>query len=371
MEIKIRELITNQEVLNSARTTVWREDLMKEPTKQFMKDIYMAEHSPIRCKMFMIDYHGIKRWIADHLVRHNVGVTPFMSTQREDRNEEIMAISIEDNDEVSNPRDEAKQGSLVNLKLLVNAQALINISRKRLCGQAHVETQQVWNKTVRKLKEVDEELAFCCVPECIYRGGMCPEKNCCGRNSGNNFGRKLRLYQQNRPIYKEEYRNLKYNGETFKNYKINEFGDIIGDRGFLKSSKDKDGYLHVTIKREDGSQFNATVHRCVACTFIPNTRNLSMINHINNQRDDNWVGNLEWVSAKENIEHAVKQDRMFKPKGSKNNNAKLNEENVLDIKKQLKQGVPIKNICQQYEVAYQTIADIRDGRSWKHVILED
>ena len=96
-----------------------------------------------------------------------------------------------------------------------------------------------------------------------------------------------------------------------------------------------------------------------------------MINHINNQRDDNWVGNLEWVSAKENIEHAVKQDRIFKPKGSKNNNAKLNEENVLDIKKQLKQGVPIKNICQQYEVAYQTIADIRDGRSWKHVILED
>ena len=70
MEIKIRELTTNQEVLNSARTTVWREDLMKEPTKQFMKDIYMAEHSPIRCKMFMIEYHGIKRWIADHLVRH-------------------------------------------------------------------------------------------------------------------------------------------------------------------------------------------------------------------------------------------------------------------------------------------------------------
>ena len=193
MEIKIRELTTNQEVLNSARTTVWREDLMKDPTKQFMKDIYMAEHSPISCKMFMIEYHGIKRWIADHLVRHNVGVTPFMSTQREGRNEEIMAISIEDNDEVSNPRDEAKQGSLVNLKLLVNAQALINISRKRLCGQAHVETQQVWNKTVRKLKEVDKELAFCCVPECVYRG-FCPEKYPCGRT-------KLEFYKKWRKEY--------------------------------------------------------------------------------------------------------------------------------------------------------------------------
>lgn len=192
MEIKIRELTSNQEVLNSARTTVWREDLMKEPTKQFMKDIYMAEHSPIRCKMFMIEYHGIKRWIADHLVRHNVGVTPFMSTQREDRNEEIMAISIED-EEVSNPRDEAKQGSLVNLKLLVNAQALINISRKRLCGQAHIETQQVWNETIRKLKEVDEELAFCCVPECVYRG-FCSEKYPCGRT-------KLEFYKKWRKEY--------------------------------------------------------------------------------------------------------------------------------------------------------------------------
>ena len=50
---------------------------------------------------------------------------------------------------------------------------------------------------------------------------------------------------------------------------------------------------------------------------------------------------------------------------------KYDFKSVEDIKKQLKQGVPIENICQQYEVAYQTIADIRDGRSWKHVILED
>ena len=189
MKITIQELTSSKEVLNAARTTVWKEDLMKEPSKQFMKDIYISEHSPIRCKMFMIEYSGIKRWIADHLVRHGIGVTPFMSTQREDRNDEIMAISVEE----GNPRDEAKQGSLVNLKLLVNAQALINISRKRLCGQAHVETQQVWNKTIRELKLLDEELAFCCVPECVYRG-FCPEKYPCGRT-------KLEFYKKWRKEY--------------------------------------------------------------------------------------------------------------------------------------------------------------------------
>ena len=109
-----------------------------------------------------------------------------------------MAISIEDNEEVSNPRDEAKQGSLVNLKLLVNAQAVINISRKRLCGQAHVETQQVWNKTVRKLKEVDEELAFCCVPECVYRG-FCPEKYPCGRTNLEFYKKWRKEYVGERP----------------------------------------------------------------------------------------------------------------------------------------------------------------------------
>ena len=197
MEIKIRELTTNQEVLNSARTTVWREDLMKEPTKQFMKDIYMAEHSPIRCKMFMIEYHGIKRWIADHLVRHNVGVTPFMSTQREDRNDEIMAISVEE----GNPRDEAKQGSLVNLKLLVNAQALINISRKRLCGQAHEETQEVWLITLSELLPIDKELFEVCVPECVYRG-FCPEKKCCGRVGSSSYRQMRKEYIGDRPIIK-------------------------------------------------------------------------------------------------------------------------------------------------------------------------
>ena len=194
MEIKIRELTTNQEVLNSARTTVWREDLMKEPTKQFMKDIYMAEHSPIRCKMFMIEYHGIKRWIADHLVRHNVGVTPFMSTQREDRNEEIMAISIEDNDEVSNPRDEAKQGSLVNLKLLVNAQALINISRKRLCNCASKETKEAWQKVKDEVAKTEPELASCMVRECVYRG-FCPEMFPCGYSKTEQFKKELKEYR--------------------------------------------------------------------------------------------------------------------------------------------------------------------------------
>ena len=58
MKITIQELTSSKEVLNAARTTVWKEDLMKEPSKQFMKDNYISEQSTIRCKMFMIEYSG-------------------------------------------------------------------------------------------------------------------------------------------------------------------------------------------------------------------------------------------------------------------------------------------------------------------------
>ena len=61
-----------------------------------------------------------------------------------------------------------------------NAQAIINISRKRLCSCASKETREAWGQVVEKLKEVDPVLAEVCVPECIYRG-FCPEiDRCCG-----------------------------------------------------------------------------------------------------------------------------------------------------------------------------------------------
>ena len=171
MEITVRELTNNKEILNRCRVTVWKEGLEKEPSEKFMENIYKAEHSPIRDKMFNIQIRGVKSWLATHFVRHSVGYTPYVSTQRDDRLD------------YTGSRDDRKQGELVNMDITLNAQAFINVSKKRLCGQAHIEAQQLWNKVLEELKKIDKELYDNCVPECIYRG-FCPEIFPCNNGKG-------------------------------------------------------------------------------------------------------------------------------------------------------------------------------------------
>jgi len=171
VEITVRELTQNQEVLNRCRTTVWKDGLDKEPSVTFMEDIYKSEHSPIRDKWFSVEIRGIPYWLSTHFVRHSIGYTPYVSTQRDDRID------------YAGSRDDRKQGELVNMDITLNAQAFINVSKKRICGQAHPEAQAVWIAILNELKKVDEPLCNNCVPECVY-SGFCREKFPCNNGAG-------------------------------------------------------------------------------------------------------------------------------------------------------------------------------------------
>jgi hypothetical protein len=59
----------------------------------------------------------------------------------------------------------------------------INVSRKRICGQADILAQQLWNSVLEILKEIDNPLYNNCVPECVYRG-FCPELTPCNNGKG-------------------------------------------------------------------------------------------------------------------------------------------------------------------------------------------
>lgn len=195
-------------VLNAARRTWGKKPLSRDHkvSDTFKRKILLAEHSPIRLLEYDFTIEDVRQWVTVHLVRHFIGVQKYVHTQREDINnqiEQITAKVIETLQEADLTREGWKnrdylfQGEPNDMDMTCNAQAFINISRKRLCkGCTSPETRQVWEIVIEMLGEVDPILAEKCVPECLYRG-FCPEKDrCCGYCKTEKFQKDLEEYRR-------------------------------------------------------------------------------------------------------------------------------------------------------------------------------
>ena len=173
MNIEITRVTSWADVLNAARFTQRKPPISGEPSDNWKKKIIKAEHSPLRCLMFNIDFYDIPYRVSVHLVRH-VHAQPFVSTSRPDI------------DSKQKPRNEQKKDDPVNMRLFLNAQEIINISKARLCNKAEFDTRSIWLEAIQELKKIEPILADACVPNCIYRG-LCPEMKSCGFNQSKNF----------------------------------------------------------------------------------------------------------------------------------------------------------------------------------------
>ena len=171
---------TYRDVADAARTTIGLTGGDKKVTDTYMKKMYKCEHSPIRLRQFEIIFENIPYWVAMHFCRHHIGVEKFVSTQRTDR--------------TGKNRNRKSQDSPVVLQTYCNAQAMINISRKRLCNCASKETREVWQMVLEELKKIDRPLYECCVRECVYRG-HCPEYKSCNYDKTEAFKEELNKYK--------------------------------------------------------------------------------------------------------------------------------------------------------------------------------
>lgn len=120
-----------------------------------------------------------------------------------------------------------------------------------------------------------------------------------------------------------------------ENYEISNLGNIRNaNTGNILKQTVSGGYAGVVV-RINGKKVRLVTHRLVAERFIPNLENKPQVNHIDGNKLNNNANNLEWVTNKENIIHAIKHDLMNNS-GEHNGNAKLAKEQIEYIRKSYK-----------------------------------
>ena len=168
------------DIKNACRQTVSMGDSKLEPTSEWKRKLLICRHSPLRIGSVLWKSEDVPFYVMGHIVRHNVGCTPFVSTSREDR--------------TGIPRNERKQTDFVGMQMTANIEALINISERRLCTCADPTTRKYWESVLEAIREYDEDIFWACVPQCI-RCGACvePFSNC---RFYENFSKNLTPEQQ-------------------------------------------------------------------------------------------------------------------------------------------------------------------------------
>lgn len=103
-------------------------------------------------------------------------------------------------------------------------------------------------------------------------------------------------------------------------YEVSNLGNVrslnYANRGYVKNltpTLKNHGYLDVCLSKGK-SQRCIRVHRLVAMAFLDNPNSLPQVNHINENKLDNRVENLEWVPSKQNVNHGTRNERMARSK---------------------------------------------------------
>jgi hypothetical protein len=123
----------------------------------------------------------------------------------------------------------------------------------------------------------------------------------------------------------------------------------------IKLGKHRNGYLVVRLYKNQNEK-KWLVHRLVATVFIPNLEEKPQINHIDGNKANNNVDNLEWATASENGIHAFKT-------GLNIPSSKLSEEEVIAIKVLLSKNVKHTFISRIFNVTPQAIWAINQNKN--------
>lgn len=150
-------------------------------------------------------------------------------------------------------------------------------------------------------------------------------------------------------------KNLSFIG--FDQYAVTTDGRVytINDHKFMKLSVDN-GYNRVNLSR-DGKKHRLAVHRLVAQAYIPNPENKPTVNHIDGNKTNNNVSNLEWATYKEQTAHAVATGLKVIPEITEGR--KVSDEDVHSICRYLVEGFRPIEVARLLNVPRHTIKNVR------------
>ena len=159
----------------------------------------------------------------------------------------------------------------------------------------------------------------------------------------------------------EKKRKFKYLNSS---YYITDQGHIENaDHHRLKPFDNGEGYLTISLS-SNGHRKNFYIHRLVAMKFIDNPNLLPEVNHKDGNKKNNSVSNLEWVSRKESVHHAIKTG--LTPTGSRSWNAKLTSDQAELVFDAYWCGISVLEIMNALNISRHTVCDIAKGDAYKN-----
>jgi len=174
----------------------------------------------------------------------------------------------------------------------------------------------------------------------------------------------------------EEFRPININNLfIIDNYLISNYGNVYSkySNRLLRPSIDKDGYLYCGLYINNHS-YNFRIGRLVLMTFKPieNPENFQA-NHLDGNKFDNSIWNLEWVTQIENIHHAIKTG-LANQLGENHHATKLTNDDVHIICKYLEDGYTYDEICKYMNIPLNSYRKFKDiihnivrGVTWTHI----
>lgn len=164
-----------------------------------------------------------------------------------------------------------------------------------------------------------------------------------------------------------------YQGKEYNNFEVSTDGQIRNAKTqkVYKLHLNKTGYWQVCVSL--GSKKNKKifkVHKAVAETFIPNIENKPSVNHIDGNKQNNVVNNLEWVTNSENIQHASRSGLLHPMCGIDNVSSKLTYDDVIYIRTHY---IPndsqygTRALGRKFNVNHETIRDVIHNNTYKNI----